>query len=401
VGFVTTQLYTLNLATGAATAAGQVGPTNTFVSDIALQITRTVPAAVTGQLVYALAGTNLLTFDTALPGTIRTSVGVTGLPATQTLVGMDVRPATNTLYAMGFDVTAQAYQLYTLNSLTGVATAVNAVPIPLALGVGKIAFDFNPTVDRIRVESTNRTNFRLDPNNGTVAATDGLLTYAASDPNSTRTPGIAAVAYTNSFAGSTATALYAYDQNFNVLALQNPPNDGTLNTLGSSGLTVNTTTPNLDLDIYSPSAGQNTAYLVATTGTSANSTLYTVNLANGAATSVGAIGLGITVSNIAVARPSGVSAARDRSDVAAAVSVYPNPSTGSSSLGFVLPRAARVTLDVFDALGRQVTVGAPQQLGAGAHTLRWDAPGTRAGLYFLRLTVNGEVAATRQLLLTE
>jgi hypothetical protein len=275
------------------------------------------------------------------------------------------------------------------------------MPIPLALGVGKIAFDFNPTVDRIRVESTNRSNFRLDPNNGSLTATDGLLTYATGDPNSARSPGIAAVAYTNSFAGSTATALYAYDQNFNVLALQNPPNDGTLNTLGSSGLAVNIATPNLDMDIYSPSAGQNTPYLVATTGTSSTSVLYTVNLTNGTATQVGTIGNGITVSNIAVAGPSGVSANRDRSDVAAAVSLFPNPAAGSSTLRFVLPRAGRVALTVFDAMGREVAAPAPQQLPAGAQTLRWEAQGARAGLYFVRLTVDGEVAATRQLLLTE
>ena len=108
----------------------------------------------TGNLAYALAGTNLLSFDTALPGTIRTSVGITGVDATQTLVGLDMRPATNTLYALGYNATAQTYTLYALNALTGVAAPVNATPIALALGTGKIGFDFNPTVDRIRVMSS-------------------------------------------------------------------------------------------------------------------------------------------------------------------------------------------------------------------------------------------------------
>ena len=403
VGFPSTTLYQVNLATGAATAVGQVGPTTASqVTNIALQITRAVPGTVTGQLAYALAGANLLTFDTALPGTIRTSTGVTGLAPGQTLVGLDVRPATNTLYALGFNPMAQDYTLYTLNSLTGALTAVNAAPIPLALGTGKIGFDFNPTVDRIRVVSTNRTNFRLNPVNGTVAATDGLLTYAPGDANAARTPSIAAAAYTNSFGGSTATELFDYDQNANVLALQSPPNDGTLVTRGGSGLTVNTAAPNLDLDIFSASAGNNAAYLVATSGTSNGSILYTVNLANGTATTVGPVGNGIAVSNIAVAGPAGVvTATRGRADGAAGVSLYPNPAAGRTRLDFVLPRAGRVELGVFDALGRRVATQAAGYLPAGAHSLGWEARGARAGLYLLRLTVDGQVAATRQLQLSE
>ena len=398
-----TQLYTLDFITGAGmTLVGAIGPVGTLVTDIAFAIDRTVPATVTGQLAYALAGTTLLTFDTALPGTIRTSTGVTGLAPGQTLVGLDVRPATNTLYALGFNPMAQDYTLYTLNSLTGALTAVNTAPIALALGTGKIGFDFNPTVDRIRVVSTNRANFRLNPVNGTVVAPDGLLTYAPGDANAARTPSIAAAAYTNSFGGSTATELFDYDQNANVLALQSPPNDGTLVTRGGSGLTVNTAAPNLDLDIFSASAGNNAAYLVATSGTSNNSILYTVNLANGTATAVGPVGNGIAVSNIAMAGPAGVvTATRDRADGAAGVSLYPNPAAGRTRLDFVLPRAGRVELGVFDALGRRVATQAAGYLPAGAHSLGWEARGARAGLYLLRLTVDGQVAATRQLQLSE
>ena len=407
-----TQLYTLDFLTGAGmTLVGAVGPAGSVVTDIAFAIDRTVPATVTGQLAYALAGTNLLTFDTARPDVIRTSTGVTGLAAGQALVGLDVRPATNTLYALGYNATAQAYTLYTLNSLTGALTPVNATPVPLALGAGKIGFDFNPTVDRIRVVATNGANLRLNPNDGTVVDSDpatpgtqldGNLAYAAADANAGRVPAIAAAAYTNSFAGSTATQLFDYDLNLNVVALQNPPNAGTLNTQGNSGLTVNTLMPNLDLDIFSTSAGTNSIFLVATVGTSNNSTLYSLNPSTFAASAVGPVGFGIAVSNIALAGPAGVTTAtRDRADVAAGVSLYPNPAAGRTRLDFVLPRAGRVELGVYDALGRQVATQAAGYLPAGAHSLGWEARGARAGLYVLRLRVDGQVAATRQLLLTE
>ena len=396
-----TQLYTLDFITGNnMTAVGAVGPTGSLVTDIAFAISRpTTLPAITGNLAYALAGTNLLTFDTLVPGTIRTSVGITGVDAAQPLMGLDIRPATNTLYAFGYNATAQTYTLYSLNSLTGLATAVNTMPIALALGTGKVSFDFNPTVDRIRVMSSNRANFRLNPVDGTVAATDLTLTYATGDANATATPNIGAAAYTNSVAGTTATAtsLYDYDLSLNILALQNPPNNGTLNTLGASGIAVNATVPSVDMDIYSSVAGTNTAYLVANTGTTTATNLYTLNLASGAATLVGPIGFGLAARDIAVAGAAGVvTAVRDRADLAAGVSLYPNPTNGRTTLAFSLARAARVELNVVDALGRRVATVTSAGLPAGPQELRWEAGNAKPGLYLVRLVVDGQPAATRQ-----
>ncbi len=396
-----TQLYTLDFITGAnMTAVGAVGPAGTLVTDIAFAISRpaTLPA-VAGNLAYALAGTNLLTFDTSNPGLIRTSTGITGVDAAQTLAGLDIRPATNTLYAFGYNATAQTYTVYSLNSLTGVATPANAMPIALALGTGKIGFDFNPTVDRIRVTSGNRANFRLNPIDGTIAATDTQLAYAATDANATATPNIGASAYTNSVAGTTATAttLYNYDLGLNIITTQNPPNNGTLNTVGASGIVANATTPNLDLDIYSSAAGTNTAYLVANPGTTTNTNLYTVNLTSGATTLVGAIGNGLVARDITIAGTTGVvTAVRERTDLATGLGLYPNPSRQGTALTFELVRAARVELSVFDHLGRRVATQAAGLLPAGAQTLRWDAANARAGLYLVRLSVDGQAAGSRQ-----
>ena len=396
-------LYTVNLATGATTLVGGVGPSLTPpVTDIALQITRTVPATVTGNLAYALAGTNLITFDTALPGTIRTSVGVTGLAATQTLVGLDVRPFTNTLFALGYDAALATpglnAQVYSISAATGVATAVGSA-VRLELGTGKVGFDFNPMVDRIRVTSSNRANYRLNPIDGTIAATDTQLAYATTDANATATPNIGAVAYTNSVAGpvATATALYNYDLRLNILTTQTPPNNGTLNTVGASGIAANATASSLDLDIYSPVAGTNTAYLVANPGTTANTNLYTVNLTTGTTTLVGAIGNGLAARDIAVASAAGVvTAVRDRADLAAGVSLYPNPTSGRTTLTFNLNRAAHAELNVFDAVGRSVATVASAALPAGPQELRWETGTAKPGLYLVRLVVDGQPAATRQ-----
>lgn len=401
----TANLYTVNLTTGAVTFIRGIGAVlSAAVTDITIAISRpaTLPA-ITGQLVYALAGTNLVTFDTGNVGLIRTSTGLTGMAATQTLVGLDIRPTTNTLYALGYDAALAApganAQVYAVNAATGVATAVGAA-VRLELGTGKVGFDFNPTVDRIRVTSSNRANYRLNPVDGTITATDTNLAYASTDANAAATPNIGTAAYTNSVAGATAatTTLYNYDLSLNILATQSAPNTGVLTTVGSSGITANATASSLDLDIYSSAAGTNTAYLVANPGTTANTNFYTVNLATGATTLVGTIGNGLAARDIAVAGPAGVvTAVRERTDLASGVSLYPNPAHGSTALTFTLPRAGRAELSVFDNTGRRVATQAAQALPAGQQALRWETGSVKPGLYFVRLTVDGQPTATRQL----
>jgi hypothetical protein len=404
-------LFTVNLSTGTATSVGAIGNAGNnaivYVSDIALAIDRpaTLPA-ITGQLAYALAGINLLTFDTALPGTIRTAVGITGVDASQTLVGLDVRPANNALYALGYNAAAATgvanSQLYSINATTGVATA-NSAAFRLELGTGAIGFDFNPTVDRIRVVGANRNNYRLNPIFGVanpLAATDGVVAYTSG----TATPNIGAVAYTNSFAGSTTTALYNYDLSLNQLNTQataNPPADGQLTFVGVSGIAVNATAPAVDLDIYSPAAGTNTAYLVANTGAAANTSLYTVSLTTGQTTLVGAIGNGIAARNIAIAAPTGVATGTKAAELATDLLLYPNPLVGSTQVSFTLPRAARVELTVTDALGRTLDHIDAGQLPAGPQAIRWARRGQAAGVYFFRLRFDGQPAGTRQGVLSE
>jgi hypothetical protein len=407
VAGISSGLYTINLATGTHQSVGVLGGTGLPVRDIAVAIDRpaTLPT-ITGQLAYALAGTNLLTFDTALPGTIRTAVGITGVDATQTLVGLDVRPANNALYALGYNAAAASgvanSQLYSINAVTGVATP-NSAAFRLELGTGTIGFDFNPTVDRIRVVGANRNNYRLNPIFGVaspLAATDGVVAYTSG----TATPNIGAVAYTNSFSGSTSTMLYNYDLTLNQLNTQataNPPADGQLTFVGVSGITVNATAPAVDLDIYSPAAGTNSAYLVANTGTSANTSLYTVNLSTGQATLVGAIGNGVAARNIAVAASTGVVTGTKAAELASDLSLYPNPLSTSTQLTFSLPRAAHVELTVTDALGRTLHHVDAGQLPAGPQAIRWARRGQAAGVYFFRLRFDGQPAGTRQAVLTE
>ncbi|MGH7333676.1 MAG: DUF4394 domain-containing protein [Candidatus Rokuibacteriota bacterium] len=172
---------------------------------------------------------------------IRTHRAVTGLAAGETLRGIDFRPANGLLYGLGRIGGDSAGQLYTIDLDTGAVAPVGPRAIPLN-GSG-FGFDFNPVPDRLRIVSDTGQSMRINPNDGTVSATDGALAYpAAGDPNSGRVARVVSVAYTNPDTDpQTNTVLHDLDigraaepdRDGDVLAIQVPPNAGTLNTVGA------------------------------------------------------------------------------------------------------------------------------------------------------------------------
>ena len=232
-------------------------------------------AASSAETVVALtSGNRLLFFDSATPGTVTKSFTIM-TAGSEALVAIDFRPATGDLYAMG-----ASGRLYILNLTTNAASVPSATPTPLS-GT-RFGFDFNPVVDRIRVTSDADQDFRLNPNDGSLTATDTPLAYAAGDPHAGANPNVVGSAYTNNFVGAATTILYDIDSALDTLVYQDPANTGQLHTVGNLGVD---TTDNVGFDI---SQGTGTAYASLTVGTATG--LYTINLASGAATLVGTIG---------------------------------------------------------------------------------------------------------------
>jgi hypothetical protein len=230
-------------------------------------------AAQAETIVALTSGNRLLFFDSATPGTVTKSIKVSTF-ADEPLVAIDFRPATGDLYAMG-----RSGRLYVLNLTTGATSIPSATPAPLS-GT-RFGFDFNPTVDRIRVTTDADENIRLNPNDGSVTATDTPLAFAAGDLRAGVNPNIVGSAYTNNFAGAGATILYDIDSTSDILVYQDPANAGSLHTVGSLGVNTN------DLVGFDISQGTGVAYASLTVGVT---NLYTVNLATGAVTLVGMIG---------------------------------------------------------------------------------------------------------------
>ncbi|NOT33231.1 MAG: DUF4394 domain-containing protein [Candidatus Eisenbacteria bacterium] len=161
---------------------------------------------------------------------------ITGMAAGEVALAIDFRAAAplSRLYAI-----TNFGQLYLIsNPSTGAAVAVG--PGGIAINGTEVGLDFNPTVDRIRLITDNEQNLRLHPDLGTVVATDLSLAFAGSDVNAGSNPQATGAAYTNSFAGATTTTLYDVDASLDVLVTQLPPNNGTLNTVGSLGANVDT-----------------------------------------------------------------------------------------------------------------------------------------------------------------
>ncbi len=286
-----TNLYRINLTTGAASSIGPIGNGQTSLTGFAIETTMT-----SNFVVYGLTTNNsLVRFNSSRANTILSTVAITGLQGGENLLGIDFRPATGELFGLG-----STSRIYRINPTTGAATSVGSLTTPI-LGTN-FGFDFNPVPDRIRITSDADQNLRANPNDGSNVV-DGPLAYAVGDANFGQNPNVVASGYTNSFSGTTTTTLYDIDSNLNILATQNPPNNGTLNTIGPLGVN---TTAEAGLDIH---PGNNTALASIQVQGATSSALYAVNLMTGAATIIGPIGGGAVIRDIAIARSSASSAA--------------------------------------------------------------------------------------------
>jgi hypothetical protein len=256
-------------------------------------------ATASAETIFALDISNrILRFDSATPGAItflNGGLAIPGLASGETLLGIDFRPvATNSpaaafngvLYGLG-----ATNLLYTIDTTTGAATQVGT-PGKFTLLGNAFGVDFNPVPDRLRVVSEQDQSLRLNPNDGTLAATDTALAYATGDSGFGVNPNVVGAAYSNNFGGATVATLYGIDSGRDVLVRVGgvngtpSPNGGQLTTIGSLGAN---TIDEVGFDI----SGSGVAYASLSTRIGpldTSSDLYTIDLGTGAATFVGSIG---------------------------------------------------------------------------------------------------------------
>ncbi|MES3013650.1 MAG: DUF4394 domain-containing protein [Pseudomonadota bacterium] len=232
--------------------------------------------------VLGLTTTNaLFTFDSATPTNASTLNTITGLQGVnERILSIDLRPTTGVLYGVSSDD-----KVYSLTS-TGQATFVGGLGAALASDV--IGIDFNPAADlagmaSLRVVSSTGQNIAYN-----VAT--GMGTVATPIQ-----PSFAAVAYSNNdLNAATATSLYYIDIATDTLRVATTAfNAPTINPVGSLGFNANGVA---GFDIGASGA----AFAALTDADTGKSGLYSINLATGSASFVGAFGIG---GNTAISPP--------------------------------------------------------------------------------------------------
>ena len=119
-------------------------------------------AVPTEPVAYAVdSNNNLLVFNPLNP--LPVAKTVMGLQEGEEIVGLDFRPSTGQLYAMG-----SSTKLYTLNTASGVASAVSKAPFGNRLSEPVADFRFTPTSDRIRLTMVTGQTFLLNPIDGLI-----------------------------------------------------------------------------------------------------------------------------------------------------------------------------------------------------------------------------------------
>jgi hypothetical protein len=276
-----------------------------LISSVEVLEARIAPATI-----YAVDTTGkLIAFDSATPGTLLTGypVAITGLtnPGTEFIQGIDFRPATGQLYALGITDTDNnggaddIGRIYTLNTVTGALTALNGgTPFKSDFADNNdYGFDINPAVDRIRIVTDRNDNLRVNPNTGALVLNDTAITPAAAN--------LVGAAYDRNFDGTPLTTLFAIDNNSDELVRiggvdGNPsPNGGVDTVIGSLGVTFSDFKVGFDIE-----SRTGTAYAVIRPSAGGSVTnLYTINLASGAATLVGAVSGNPDLEGMSVALP--------------------------------------------------------------------------------------------------
>ncbi len=285
------KLYGIDLATGAATDLGDIGSDSDDGSDddgesIQLKGLATVnqstivdPIASNSRFLALTDDNKLASFNPGNPKAVR-SIDITGLDDAEVFIGIDTRPSNGMVYGI-----TDADKIYTIDPNSGAATLISTLDMSFDATTVS-GFDFNPVADRLRLVGDNDQDFRINVDTGAVTV-DGTLAYATAtettpdDINVGADPRVTAAAYTNAIAMPTTTALYDIDTDLDILVLQNPPNDGTLMTVGDLGVDFDDLA---GFDIISSEEGSSTAFAVS------DSTLYSIDLLTGAASSLGTIG---------------------------------------------------------------------------------------------------------------
>ena len=188
------------------------------------------------------------------------------------LIGIDFRAADATPTRMyGLTDKGNLYTIDVSNNNFGATNFVSTMNPRFTGGFGAIV-DFNPVLNALRVTGTNDQNLAVlngaDGSNLSQTVAQTTFAYAQGDVNFGKDPELTGGAYTNNFAGATATLFYLIDHDKDTLVtISTKSATGSSNTGGGQLQTIGkfvdenrqplNMSPTTDFDIYTDSNGTN------------------------------------------------------------------------------------------------------------------------------------------------
>ncbi len=300
--------------------------------------------------------------------------------------GLAYDPVDRILYASGVSYHAVS-MLYTINPVTAAATPVGPSGGTVSLGTSGLAFDLvSRKLYATGQESTLGQHtglFELNKTTGAASLIGPTVQAGAYLYNLGMDP-VSGVLYANGRGSFVATQ--------SELLVLNKTN-GAEAVVGSHGITLGRQMWYGGLAFHPDTR---VCYGIGSI-TASTSGLYTVDTSTGAATLVGGFGItnGADGGLAFIPTPTGVD--RPVRVGAAGLSAWPNPFGRETTLSYSLGATASVELAVYDVTGRRVARLLHGTQPSGSHRITAGDLDVPAGVYFVRLIIDGRVSESVKL----
>jgi hypothetical protein len=82
-----------------------------------------------------------------------------------------------------------------------------------------------------------------------------------------------------------------------------------------------------------------------------------------------------------------------------AFNVYPNPSSGITTIDYILKSTTNVRIVVFDIYGKQIEVIEGKVMNSGTYSTTWNAVTQESGTYFIKIVTDDSIQIRKVVLM--
>lgn len=224
---------------------------------------------------YAIADNSLLLYDAKSVKTPTSTLAITGLANSEKLLSIDFNVYTGELFAL-----SNQSKIYVVNTVSGVARAISALPFKPSLTSLSASLDFDPTKNIISIITADGVELQINPESGqTIGAGTTIM------------PNLVATAHSNNIAGAAISTHFAIDAQNGKLYKRTSSTEN-FGAVGDFGLPLG------EVNSFDISPDDKNALVV--TKTTEGTKLYTVNLSTGQAELAGKFQGAAAIQSIAI-----------------------------------------------------------------------------------------------------